>query len=207
MRLVGINGFTKEMVSEDTTINYRERSFNREYRATYRDSLISSEKLVEGQWHGKVVSPNDTIYISLSEGSANSMGVEVGDKPTFNVQGAMISTVVGSLREVDWNRVQTNFRVVFPEGVLEEAPQFHVLITKVETNAMSARYQQAIVRQFPNVSIIDLSLILNTLDDVLGKISFVIQFMAMFSIVTGLLVSINHFATKMFDEVKVNIQE
>ena len=43
----------------------------------------------------------------------------------------MIPTVVGSLREVNWSRMQTNFRVVFPKGVLEDAPQFNVLITKV----------------------------------------------------------------------------
>ncbi|MDA0194221.1 MAG: FtsX-like permease family protein [Bacteroidetes bacterium] len=205
MRLVGINGLTKEEVSEDTTVNYRQRSFNREYRVTYRDSLISSEKLIEGEWHGSVKSPNDTIYISLSDGSANSMGVEIGDKLTFNVQGAIISTVVGSLREVDWNRVQTNFRMVFPAGVLEEAPQFHVLVTKVESNDMSARYQQAIVRQFPNVSIIDLSLILNTLDVILGKISFVIRFMAMFSIVTGLLVLIGSVIISKFQRIQESV--
>ena len=205
MRLVGINGYTKEMIAEDSIINYRERSFNREYRVTYRDSLIGSEKLIEGKWYGRVDSPNDTIYISLSDGSANSMGVKVGDELTFNVQGAIITTVVGSLREVDWNRVQTNFRILFPVGVLEEAPQFHVLITKVESNDMSARYQQAIVRQFPNVSIIDLSLILNTLDEVLGKISFVIRFMAMFSIVTGLLVLIGSVIISKFQRIQESV--
>jgi len=205
MRLVSINDVSKEMLKEDTTLNYRARAFNREYRVTYRDSLISSEKLIEGKWHGRVDNPNDSIYISLSDGSANSIGVDVGDKLTFNVQGAIISTIVGSIREVDWNRVQTNFRIVFPSGVLEEAPQFHVLITKVESNDMSARYQQAIVRQFPNVSIIDLTLILNTLEDVLGKISFVIRFMAMFSIVTGLLVLIGSVIISKFQRIQESV--
>ena len=46
------------------------------------------------------------------------------------------------------------------------------------------------VKSFPNVSIIDLGLVLKTLDDILGKIGFVIRFMAGFSIVTGLIVLI-----------------
>jgi putative ABC transport system permease protein len=97
---------------------------------------------------------------------------------------------VGSFREVDWNRVQTNFRVVFPKGVLEEAPQFHVLITRVPSSQKSALFQQAVVRSFPNVSIIDLDLILRVLDDILDKIGFVIKFMGAFSIITGLIVLI-----------------
>jgi putative ABC transport system permease protein len=106
------------------------------------------------------------------------------------VQGALIPTIVGSFREVDWNRIQTNFLIVFPKGVLEDAPQFHVLLTRVQSPQASARFQQAMVRQFPNVSIIDLGLVLNVLDEILDKIGFVIRFMAGFSILTGLVVLI-----------------
>jgi putative ABC transport system permease protein len=86
--------------------------------------------------------------------------------------------------------VQTNFLVVFPTGVLEEAPQFHVMLTHVPNPAASAKFQQAIVQQFPNISIIDLALVLKVLDDIFNKIGFVIRFMAGFSILTGLIVLI-----------------
>jgi putative ABC transport system permease protein len=106
------------------------------------------------------------------------------------VQGSIIPTVVGSLREVDWNRIQTNFLVVFPAGVLEEAPQFHVLLTRIPNKESSARFQRMVVQQFPNVSIIDLGLVLTVLDKLLDKVGFVIRFMAGFSIITGLVVLI-----------------
>ena len=44
------------------------------------------------------------------------------------------------------------------------------------------------VRRFPNVSVIDLALILGTIDDLLQKVSFVLRFMALFSIIAGLTV-------------------
>jgi putative ABC transport system permease protein len=116
--------------------------------------------------------------------------VKIGDRIRFNVQGMPLYTIVGSLRKVDWGRVQPNFRVVFPRGVLETAPQFYVLITHVPGSEASARFQQAVVRRYPNISIIDLGLILSVLDDILDKISFVIRFMAGFSICTGLVVLI-----------------
>lgn len=187
MRLREINGIDKNKAHNDSTIDYPNWFFNREYRVTFRDSLISSESIVEGKWTPSV-QKGDSIFISMSEGFSKNLKLEIGDEILFNVQGALIKTYIGSFRKVDWRRVQTNFLVVFPTGVLEEAPQFHVLITKVDKSDVSARYQQAVVRTFPNISIIDLELILKTLDDVLGKVSFVINFMAAFSILTGIIV-------------------
>ena len=190
MRIVEINGFTEADVRRDTSINLSEHAFEWEFRVTYRDSLTDSEKLTKGKLTGPVTSPNETIYISMEERYANRIHVDIGDTIVFNVQGALISTVIGSLRQVDWQRVQTNFRVVFPPGVLEQAPQFHVLITRVPSPEASATFQRAVVRRYPNISIIDLGLILRVLDDVLSKIGFVIRFMAGFSIITGLVVLI-----------------
>ena len=102
-----------------------------------------------------------------------------------------MQTIVGSLREVNWGGIQTNFLVVFPTGLLEDAPQFHVLLTRVPSQQVSANFQQAMVKAYPNVSIIDLGLVLHVLDDLLGKIGFVIRFMAGFSIITGIVVLIS----------------
>lgn len=190
MRVAGIKGKSSEEIKEDTTSDVSGWVLRREYRVTYRDSLIDSEEIVKGNWRGKVNSPSDSIFISLEDGHARSMNVDIGDKVTFNVQGAIIDTYVGSLREVDWRRMQTNFLVVFPEGVLEKAPQFHVLITRVDSDEKAANYQRAVVSTFPNISILDLKLILKTVNDILEKVTFVIQFMAMFSIFTGILVLI-----------------
>ena len=187
MRLESVNGKTGDDVKKDTSIKQHLWIFNREYRVTYRDSSISSEKLVKGKMSGKV-NEGETVPISIEQRYARNHDLKTGDTLVWNVQGAMITTVVGSVREVDWNRVQTNFLVVFPPGVLEEAPQFHVLMTRVASAEQSAKFQTALVKQFPNVSIIDLNLILSVLDDILDKIGFVIQFMAIFSMITGLIV-------------------
>ncbi|MCU0355357.1 MAG: FtsX-like permease family protein [Cytophagales bacterium] len=187
MRLAEINERSVEAIQRDTAAKIPEWALTREYRVTYRDTVIASEKIVSGNFR-KISSPDDTIYVSLEEPYAKRLKLKLGDVLTFNVQGALMTTVVGSTREVDWNRVQTNFLVVFPNGVLEQAPQFNVLVTRTPDSRSAARFQQELVTRFPNVSAIDLGLILKTLDEILDKISFVIQFMALFSILTGLLV-------------------
>lgn len=190
MRVEEINHQTAAQVKQDSSSGYRTEAYEWEFRVTYRDTLTASEKLTAGKLYGPVKSPDDVIYISMEDRYAKRIHVNLGDHIIFNVQGTLIPTVVGSLRQVDWQRVQTNFRVVFPSGVLEDAPQFHVLVTRVPSPEVSARFQQAVVRKYPNVSVIDLNLILSVLDEVLDKVGFVIRFMAGFSIITGLIVLI-----------------
>lgn len=189
MRLEQINNITAGTLEKDSTIQMQKWVFSREYRVTFRDTLISSEKITKGKWNGTAGS-SGKILISVEERFAKRNSIHIGDTLLFNVQGSLLSTIVGSYRQVDWNRIQTNFLVVFPKGVLEEAPQFHVLMTRIPDKATSARFQQAVVKQFPNVSIIDLGLVLSVLDKLLDKVGFVIRFMAGFSIITGLVVLI-----------------
>ncbi|MFK8104219.1 MAG: ABC transporter permease [Saprospiraceae bacterium] len=206
MRVDNINGITKAQNIQDTSIHMRRWVFDREYRVTYRDSLTDTEEVIEGEWHGNKATSNDeTIYVSLSDRIAKSMKAEIGMKITFNVQGALIDTEVSSIREVDFSQMQPNFFVVFPSGVLEKAPQFNVVVSKVDSPEKSASFQQALVQQFPNVSAIDLSQILKTVDDILTKVSFVIRFMALFSILTGLLVLISSVVLSKFQRMQESV--
>ncbi len=187
IRLQELNGKTAAFYKKDTALKIPNPVFSREYRVSYRDSLVSSEKITSGNWIGKA-DANAIIPISIEEKFAGHNHLKIGDKMLFNVQGVNMETKIASFRKVNWNRIQTNFLVLFPAGVLEQAPQYFVFTTHVPSAAASAKYQQAIVKSFPNISIIDLALVLKLLDDILGKISFVIRFMAGFSIVTGLIV-------------------
>lgn len=205
MRLEEINGLTAADVRKDTTLGIPDWAFTREYRVTYRDTLIDSESEVEGKWTGTVNPDTEVIPISLEDRYAERLKAKLGDTLVFNVQGALMQTRVAHLREIDWNRVQSNFLVLFPKGVLEEAPQFHILMTRTQSDQQSAQFQRTLVQRFPNVSAIDLDLILQTLDEILSKISFVIRFMALFSITTGLLVLIGSVNISKFQRIQESV--
>jgi len=101
-----------------------------------------------------------------------------------------VPVTVSSIRSVEWRRMSSNFFMVFEPELLEPAPKFYVLSTRVANERQAADLQREIVRSFPNVSIIDLDLILRTAGAILDRIAFVIRFMALFCIATGLLVLI-----------------
>ncbi len=199
MRIEEING---KKLSADTA---NARAYRGEIRATYQDTLTAAEKITAGVWTGKVESAMAPINISLDQDYARRIKVKLNDKILFNVQGMLIQTTVGSFREVNWGRMQTNFRVVFPSGILESAPQFHVLMTRVPSKEVSAKFQGAVVRGFPNVSVIDLGLVLQLLDEILDKIGFVIRFMAGFSMATGWIVLLSAVLTSKNQRIKESI--
>jgi putative ABC transport system permease protein len=189
IRLEQVNGKTAEQVKKDPKSKISARAFAYEYRVTYRDTLTPSEKVIDGEWTGKAAVGKD-IPVSIEDGFSKRTHVKIGDHLVFNVQGLSMPVVVGSIRQVNWNKIQTNFQVVFPKGVLEDAPQFYVELTHVPSVTASAKFQQAIVRSFPNVSIVDIGQVISIIDDLLDKIGYIIKFMSAFSIVTGVVVLI-----------------
>ncbi|MFQ5771144.1 MAG: ABC transporter permease, partial [bacterium] len=188
MRLAALKGRSVEEILSDSSRSMNRGLLNWEYRTTYRSQQFDSEEIVAGSWYERVSEATEVIPISFEQGAARRLGLALGDTIVWNVQGVAVSTYIASLRKVDWQRIQANFFVVFPEGALEYAPQIFVLATRAQTTEKSAALQRAVVQSFPNVSMIDLALVLNTLDTFLRKISFVIRFMAFFSILTGLIV-------------------
>jgi putative ABC transport system permease protein len=189
MRVEAINNLDRFRIKKDTTLGIPGHIVDREYRTTFRDTLIDTETIVEGVFTG-FYERADCIPVSVEERTMSQMKAKLGDTLTFNVQGALIKGIIGSVRKVNWNRVQTNFTIVFPKGILEKAPHNFVLITRADSREKSALVQRKSVIQFPNVSIIDLETILQTLDEVLTKVKYAILFMAFFTVFTGFLVFI-----------------
>jgi len=188
MRLSSVKGQRVEELRANPHTRIPGWALRREYRSTYRAELTSTEKIIAGAWQGRVAPDTEPIPVSVEKGIAESLKIGLGDELQFEIQGVPITARVASIREVDWQRVQPNFFMVFPEGVLESAPQFYAIVARAESNQAAARLQRAIVERFANVSVIDLSLILNTLNSILGKVSAAMRFVALFTIITGLAV-------------------
>ncbi|MEP7072305.1 MAG: FtsX-like permease family protein, partial [Verrucomicrobiota bacterium] len=189
MRLLQVKDRKSSELLADPKRKIPEWELEREYRSTFRDRLAETESLRAGHWIARVdYHQGDVVPVSLDREIAHDLSVGLGDELVFDVQGVPIRTHVASLREIDWKRFQTNFFVVFPAGVLETAPGFEILVTRAGTPADSARLQNAVVRQFPNVSALDLASVIQTVDSILSKVALAIRIISLFTIVTGLIV-------------------
>ncbi len=205
MRLESIDDLSKAERMKDTTSDISRWVFRREYRVSYRDTLNENEEVIEGTWHGDQPK-NDSIFISISERLAEGSNAKIGTKIVWNVQGALIETYVGSIRKrMELANTQARFFVLFPNGVLERAPQFYFLLSRAENPQQSADFQKELVQRYPSVLAGDFSQVLKAVDEIIGKVSFVIRFMALFSILTGLLVLISSVVLSKYQRIQESV--
>ena len=209
MRIDAINGRSISELLADSAQRRSGWVLRREFRSTYRDSPGNSERLVAGKWFGSSgavgaastdmssvdndlssssnANSRSSVYeVSLEQSVARDMGAGLGDTITWNVQGVPVQTIVTSLREVDWGRFEANFYAVFQTAALEHAPGQFAVIASVPSAAAVGAAQRDVVRRFPNVSSIDLTVIRKTVADIVGRVSLAIRFLGVFSLAMGI---------------------
>jgi Predicted ABC-type transport system involved in lysophospholipase L1 biosynthesis, permease component len=163
-------------------------ALTREFRSTFRDTLTSGEKVVEGKWFSRaaLAGTSDTTEMSFEKDVAEELRVKIGDIVTWNVQGVEIPARITSLREVTWTRFEPNFFAVFASPALRSAPKQTVVLASVAGATTVAELQRDIVTRYPNVSSIDLTLVKQTVQRIVDKVSTAIRFMALFSVAMGI---------------------
>ncbi|MBE2887380.1 ABC transporter permease [Geobacter anodireducens] len=163
-------------------------NLSREFNLTYRDSLLEDERIVEGKslfrpdWQGVQVSVLDTV-VEMSP-------MAVGDVITFRVQGVPIEARISSIRTRTRAAVQPYFYFVFQPSVLRDAPQTLFTAVRVEKPGI-AQFQNRIAARFPNVSIFDLTETVAVFARVMGRLSVIVRFFTLFSVVAGALIIVS----------------
>ncbi len=204
MELAGWKGRTKKDWMQDSTRTARRWAINREARVSYREEMSPDDELIAGTYTG-VHNGGDSIMISLDERYIEGLDVELGDELIWNVQGTMIKTYVGSIRKINFRKMESRFFILFPTGVLEAAPQFMILVTKSPSKQVTADFRNAVVKSMPSASVIDVGNILATLNDIITKVSYVIKFMAGFSILIGLIVLISSLFLSKYQRIRESV--
>jgi putative ABC transport system permease protein len=191
MRLAKLKGRPVEELMRDRSAGVPGWTLRREYRSSYRRAPADTEKVTSGEWVAEFAATgaaDEVVPVSVEQGLAKDLKLVLGDELEWDVQGVAIRTRVASLREVEWRRMSPNFFVLFPAGVLEAAPKFHVLAARAEDQDLNARVQRAVATQFGNVSILDLGLVIESLDTVFAKAELAVRFIALFTLATGVVV-------------------
>ncbi len=214
-RIAAINGVPVANIPADSdgapngADNVRDRrrarpeawALRREYRNTYRAELAPTEKLLAGKWWNNPRNGGPP-RISVDTGLSENLKVKIGDRITWDVQGRQVETVIANLRSVNWAQFSPNFFVVFEPGVLEQAPQTMIALARKEGDTERSELQRDLVRAYPNVSSIDLGVVQKTLDGIVDKVTMVIRFLALFSILGGIIVLIGALTTSRFQRTR-----
>jgi putative ABC transport system permease protein len=198
-RVVGVSGREVTLEGADE-VRQRGISIGREFTITYRDHLESNERVIEGAfWSG----PSTDGEVSVEKLIAERARLHVGDTMRFDVLGRVVAARVTSIRDVEWRESRNGgFVFVFRPGVLDAAPQTFVAPLKgPEGVTARARFQHDLVERFPNVSIIDFHEVLETVRDVMSKVTLAITVVGGLVLFSGGLILIGAVAMTKFQRV------
>lgn len=200
-RLMQINGKDYEKIAESERVWTREeeeeiRFRNRGVNLSYRETLSPSETVTEGEpWVGRYQEADGSFPpLSVERDYARRVGLELGDQMTFDIQGIEITGVIRQFRKVRWASFEPNFFVQFPTQVLEDAPKTFLATLKIDSANNSAgpdrksHAQRKIVENFPNISMIDVELLVSKVMGIVDKMGAAVLVLSLMTVASGVLV-------------------
>jgi len=198
-RVIGVAGRETTLDSPEAVRESR-MSIGREFTITYRDHLEANERIVAGAfWRGPSAEPE----VSVEQDLATRARLHVGDTIRFDILGRTVTSTITSIRDVEWRESRNGgFVFVFRPGVLDQAPQTYVAPMKGPAAPTDrARFQHDLVERFPNVSVIDFHEILETIRDVMSKVTLAITVVGGLVLFSGVLILIGAVAMTKFQRV------
>ena len=177
-RLVAING--RNVSPADYPDERARRLVDREFNLSHSATRPEQNVVVAGRWQ-----PDEAGAISVEEGIAKTLGVTLGDSLSFDVGGMQTVSRITSLRKVDWASMRANFFVMYPVDQLEGVPATYMSAFKApETKGFDA----ALVRQFPNITSVDMTATIAQIQRVLDQVIGAVEFLFAFALAAGLVV-------------------
>jgi putative ABC transport system permease protein len=181
-RLTAING--EEVRAENYENARAQHLVTREFNLSWSDKPQVDNKIIEGRWWNP--SEHGQPLLSLEEGIAKSLKIKLHDRVTFDVSGTPVELKVTSLRAVQWDTFNVNFFTVSPPGTLDNLPASWVTSLHIppEQRAELAK----VIRQFPNVTVIDVDALMSRVRNIMDRIALAVEFIFVFTLLAGLAV-------------------
>ncbi len=197
-RIFAING--RRIDFEDPDMRRSRDLLGREYVVTYRPNLESNESITAGKFWDQ--SPSSEPEVSIEQGMKGLVGLDVGSTITFDILGRKMNARVTSIRHVDWRNSRTGFLVLFRPGALESAPQSFVSpINEPLTAEQRSTLQRTLLDKYPNVSMIDVTQIVASVQRILGNITLAVSFVGALVLLAGVLILVGSVAMAKFQRI------
>ncbi len=185
-RIIEADNQRVEEILKETKSNH---NYERELNLTWSNTLGDDNKIVQGQWWDKLDLSADKHYVSVEEGFAQGIKVEVGDTITLSVAGTPIEAHVVSLRSVQWDSMNPNFFIIFHKPILDGIGANW--LTSFYLSPENKRVLNTLAKDFPTVSLIEIDQTIAQVRSIVGNISLAVEFILVLILVSGFLVLIS----------------
>jgi putative ABC transport system permease protein len=160
---------------------------------SWADELPAGDKLRQGKWW---TDPH-AREIAIGEGIAERIHVGLGSAVEIEVGGQQIPLKVAAIFRADGQHLAGRASFLIPSGVIKDAPTVWYGAVRVDSKQVS-QIERALFSSFPTVTVINLADVLDRIETVVRQITFVVRFLAGFSIFAGLMILASSIASTRF---------
>ena len=177
-RLVEVNG--QAVRPENYTDDRAQRMLDREFNLSNALAMPDKNTVTAGQWVA-----GEADGASVEDGIAQTLGLHLGDTLVFDIGGVRHSARLTSLRKVDWGSMRANFFIMFPVASVPDVPTTYMAAYRAPAQA---GFDNALLRQFPNITNVDLDSTIAQVQRVLDQVIRAVEFLFAFTLAAGLVV-------------------
>jgi putative ABC transport system permease protein len=177
-RLVAING--RAVTSADYAEERAQRLVEREFNLSHAAAQPPHNGISAGRW-----TAGEAGAISVEQGLADTLSLKLGDTLRFDVAGVSTQARITSLRRVDWASMHVNFFVMFPLADMPDMPVTYIAAYRAPPQP---GFDSALVRQFPNITNVDMEQTIAQMQGVLEQVIGAVEFLFGFTLAAGLIV-------------------
>jgi putative ABC transport system permease protein len=179
-RLTAVNG--RAVAPADYADERAQRLVEREFNLSWNTDLPAGNTVSAGRWHGDM----GGTELSVEQGLAETLGLKLGDELTYQVAGMPLAARISSLRKLDWDSMRVNFFVIAPPGLLDGYPVSY--ITSFHLPAGQAGIITDLVRDFPNLTVIDVAALVRQVQESVERVARAVQALFGLALLAGLMV-------------------
>ncbi|MBV8624896.1 MAG: FtsX-like permease family protein, partial [Herbaspirillum sp.] len=178
-RLVQINGRT--ISAADYPEDRAKRLVDREFNLSTQRDIPPGNGIVAGRWFD-----DSKPEASVERGLAQTLGIKLGDRLQFDIAGQLVEAPVTSLRKLEWGSLRVNFFVIMNPAIMRDTPQSW--ITAVHLAPPQEGLANALTRDYPNLTVVDIGSVLRQIQEVVGQVISAVEFLFLFTLCSGVLV-------------------
>ncbi len=177
-RLIAVNDTPRS--GQDYSDERAKQLMNREFNLSHAATQPAHNEVTAGQWVA-----GEAGAVSVEVGIAETLGLKMGDRLRFDVGGVLLDAKITTLRKVDWGSMRANFYVLFPVATLADVPATYMSVFRAPA---LPGFDNALVRQFPNITTVDTSSTIAQVQRVLDQVIRAVEFLFGFTLAAGLVV-------------------
>jgi putative ABC transport system permease protein len=167
------------------------------------DAPPLGDKVVQGDWWTvqEAATSARRPLVAIERDRADRLKVHPGDTITFAAQDDQFTATVAAVYEADSRHAFSRAEFILPKPVLAGLPVVWYGGVHCDPSATSM-LRRALYEHFPTVTVIDVAATLEVIRQVLLQVTYVIQFLAAFSIFAGIVILASAIAGTRFRRIR-----